>query len=65
MHADLTDMLRATGDTTDITVPSLDLQSLMQEFNIDLPPNLPYGPNTRTDIPYTPVLGNDAVVEPR
>jgi Flp pilus assembly protein CpaB len=65
MHADLTYMLRATGDTTDITTPSMDLSRLMEDFYIDEPPNLDIGPYPRIDQPYIPVLGNDAVVEPR
>jgi Flp pilus assembly protein CpaB len=65
LHADLTYMLRATGDTTDISIPSMDLSRLMEDFNIDEPPNLEIGPFPRVDLPYIPVLGNDAAVEPR
>jgi hypothetical protein len=65
IHADLTYMLRATGDTSAISVPSMDIKKLMDDFKIDLPPNLPYGSEPRIDMPFIPVLGNDVVVEPR
>ena len=65
LHADLTYMLRATGDTSLISVPSMDIKRLMDDFKIDLPPILPSGPEPRVDMPYIPVLGNDIVVEPR
>jgi Flp pilus assembly protein CpaB len=65
LHADLTYMLRATGDSSTISVPSMDIKRLMDDFKIDLPPNLAYGVNPRIDAPYIPVLGGDVVVEPR
>jgi Flp pilus assembly protein CpaB len=65
LHADLTYALRSAGDTTTITVPSMDLKRLMDDFKIDLPPNLSYGTVPRLDLPYLPILGNDAVVEAR
>jgi Flp pilus assembly protein CpaB len=65
LHADLTYALRSAGDTTTIDVPSMDLKRLMDDFKIDLPPNLSYGTVPRIELPYIPVLGNDMPVEAR
>jgi Flp pilus assembly protein CpaB len=65
LRADLTYALRSAGDTTAISVPSMDLKRLMDDFKIDLPPNLSYGTVPRIDLPYLPVLGNDVPVEVR
>jgi hypothetical protein len=65
LRADLTYALRSAGDTTAISVPSMDLKRLMDDFKIDLPPNLSYGTVPRIDMPYLPVLGNDVPVETR
>jgi len=65
MRADLTYALRAAGDTTVFTIPSMDLKRLMDDFKIDLPPNLAYGNGPRVDTPFIPVLGNDVVVQVR
>ena len=65
LHADLTYALRSAGDTTTIDVPSMDLKRLMDDFKIDLPPNLSYGTAPRIELPYIPVLGNDVPVEVR
>ncbi len=61
LHADLTYALRSTGDTTAISVPSMDLKRLMEDFKIDLPSSLSYGTVPRIDVPFVPVLGNDVV----
>jgi Flp pilus assembly protein CpaB len=61
LHADLTYAMRSAGDTTVISVPSMDLKRLMDDFKIDLPSNLSYGTAPRIDAPYIPVLGNDVV----
>jgi hypothetical protein len=65
LHADLTYAMRSAGDTSAISVPSMDLKRLMDDFKIDLPPNLSYGSVPRIDLPYVPVLGNDVPVEVR
>ena len=65
LHGDLTYALRSAGDTSVVSIPSLDLKRLMDDFKIDLPPNLSYGTAPRVDLPYIPVLGNDMVVELR
>ncbi|MBN2085660.1 MAG: hypothetical protein JW748_10605 [Anaerolineales bacterium] len=65
LHADLTYALRSAGDTAVFSVPSMDLKRLMDDFKIDLPPNLSYGTVPRIDMPYLPVLGNDVPVEVR
>jgi Flp pilus assembly protein CpaB len=65
MRADLTYALRSAGDTTAISLPSMDLKRLMDDFKIDLPPNLAYGTTPRIEMPYVPILGNDIPVEVR
>jgi Flp pilus assembly protein CpaB len=65
LRADLTYALRSAGDTTIFDIPSMDLKRLMDDFKIDLPPNLSYGTAPRVDQPYIPVLGNDVVVQVR
>jgi hypothetical protein len=65
LHADLTYAMRSAGDTTVISLPSMDLKRLMDDFKIDLPPNLSYGTTPRIEMPYVPVLGNDIVVQVR
>jgi Flp pilus assembly protein CpaB len=65
LRADLTYALRSAGDTSAISVPSMDLKRLMDDFKIDLPTNLSYGLVPRIDLPYIPVLGNDVPVEVR
>jgi Flp pilus assembly protein CpaB len=65
IKADLSYALRSAGDTTVFTIPSMDLKRLMDDFKIDLPPNLAYGTAPRVDQPFIPVLGNDVVVQVR
>ncbi len=65
LRADLTYALRSAGDTSVFSVPSMDLKRLMDDFKIDLPPNLSYGTVPRIDMPFIPVLGNDVPVEVR
>jgi Flp pilus assembly protein CpaB len=65
LKADLSYALRSAGDTTVFSIPSLDLKRLMDDFKIDLPPNLAYGTAPRVDQPFIPVLGNDVVVQVR
>jgi pilus assembly protein CpaB len=65
IQGDITYVLRSAGDTTVFNVPSLDLQQLMNDFKINLPPKLSYGTNPRVDTPYIPVLGNDVTVQAR
>lgn len=65
IKADLSYALRSAGDTTVFSIPSMDLKRLMDDFKIDLPPNLAYGSAPRVDTPYIPVLGNDVVVQAR
>ncbi len=62
LYADLTYALRSAGDTTVISVPSMDLKRLMDVFKIDLPPNLSYGTVPRIDTPFSFVLGNDVQI---
>jgi Flp pilus assembly protein CpaB len=62
LYADLTYALRSAGDTTAISVPSMDLKRLMDDFKIDLPPNLSYGTVARLDQPFSYVLANDVQV---
>ncbi len=65
LRADLTYALRSAGDTAVFSAPSMDLKRLMDDFKIDLPPNLSYGTVPRIDLPFLPVLGNDVPVEAR
>jgi hypothetical protein len=65
LHADLTYALRSAGDTAAISVPSMDLKRLMDDFKIDLPDSLAFGTTPRIELPYVPVLGNDIPVEVR
>jgi Flp pilus assembly protein CpaB len=65
LRADLTYALRSAGDTTVFNIPSMDLKRLMDDFKIDLPPNLSYGTAPRVEQPFIPVLGNDVVVQVR
>jgi Flp pilus assembly protein CpaB len=65
IQGDITYALRSAGDTAVFNVPSLDMQRLMNDFKIDLPPKLSYGTNPRVDSPFIPVLGNDVTVQAR
>lgn len=65
IKADLSYAMRSAGDTTVFNIPSMDLKRLMDDFKIDLPPNLAYGNTPRLDQPYIPVLGNNSVVQVR
>jgi Flp pilus assembly protein CpaB len=65
IKADLSYAMRSAGDTTVFNIPSMDLKRLMDDFKIDLPPNLAYGSTPRMDQPFIPVLGNDSVVQVR
>jgi len=65
LRADLTYALRSAGDTSVIEPQSMDLKRLMDDFKIELPPNLSYGTVPRIDLPFLPVLGNDVPVEAR
>jgi len=65
LHGDLTYALRAMGDTTPISLPSWDLKRLMDNRKIDLPSKLNYGGVSRFDNVFTPVLGNDVIVQAR
>ena len=65
IKADLSYAMRSAGDTTVFNIPSMDLKRLMDDFKIDLPPNLAYGSTPRLDQPFIPVLGNDSVVQVR
>jgi Flp pilus assembly protein CpaB len=62
LYGDLTYALRSAGDTTAISVPSMDLKRLMDDFKIDLPPNLSYGTVPKIEAPFSYVLGNDVQV---
>jgi Flp pilus assembly protein CpaB len=59
---DLTYALRSAGDTTTIAMQSMDLKRLMDDFKIDLPPNLSYGTVPTIDSLFSYVLGNDVQV---
>lgn len=65
LNGDITYAIRSAGDTTIFNVPSLDIQRMMEDFNIVLPAKLSYGTNPRVDAPVIPRLGNDIVVEPK
>jgi Flp pilus assembly protein CpaB len=65
LHADLTYALRSAGDTKVFDVSSMDLQTLMDTYDIKVPDSLDYGTSPRVDTPYIPVLGNDIVVQAR
>jgi len=54
MGAHITFVLRRTGDAARVTTESVTLQYLMDRFNIELPPKLPYGADPR-------VLGLDTI----
>jgi Flp pilus assembly protein CpaB len=59
---DLTFALRATGDTSALDLPSWDLQRLITERNISLPPKLPYGQANFKDQLFIPELPGDQPV---
>jgi Flp pilus assembly protein CpaB len=59
---DLTFALRATGDTSALDLPSWDLQRLITERNISLPPKLPYGQANFKDQVFIPELPGDQPV---
>ncbi len=59
---DLTFALRATGDTSALDLPSWDLQRLITERNISLPPKLPYGQANFKDQIFIPELPGDQPV---
>jgi len=59
---DLTFALRATGDTSALDLPSWDLQRLITERNISLPPKLPYGQANFIDQLFIPELPGDRVI---
>jgi Flp pilus assembly protein CpaB len=65
LHADLTYALRSAGDTQVFDVDSMDLQTLLDTYDIQVPNSLDYGTSPRVDSPYIPVLGNDVVVQAR
>ena len=56
---DLSFALRATGDTSSLDLPSWDLQRLITERNISLPPKLPYGQANFKDQLFIPQLPGD------
>jgi len=47
MGANITFVLRRTGDVNRVTTESVTLQYLMDRYNIELPPKLPYGADPR------------------
>jgi Flp pilus assembly protein CpaB len=47
MGANITFVLRRTGDVDRVTTESVTLQYLMDRYNIELPPKLPYGSDPR------------------
>jgi hypothetical protein len=54
MGAHITFVLRRTGDAARVTTESVTLQYLMDRFNVELPPKLPYGTDPR-------VIGLDTI----
>ncbi len=58
---DLSFALRATGDTSALDFPSWDLQRLITERNISLPPKLTYGQANFTNQIFIPELPGDKV----
>ena len=58
---DLSFALRATGDTSALDLPSWDLQRLITERNISLPPKLPYGQANFTNQLFIPELPGDRI----
>ncbi|MBN1439571.1 MAG: hypothetical protein JW929_09190 [Anaerolineales bacterium] len=59
LYADLTYALRSAGDTSVISVESMDLERLMTDFKIELPNTLSYGTVPRIENPFSYLLGND------
>jgi Flp pilus assembly protein CpaB len=55
--AELTLVLRGTGDTQRVQTEAVTLQYLMDQYNIQLPAKLPYGTEPRTDmtVPIAPL----------
>ena len=55
--AELTLVLRGTGDTQRVQTEAVTLQYLMDQYNIPLPAKLPYGTEPRTDraVPINPL----------
>jgi hypothetical protein len=54
MGANITFVLRRTDDVDRVTTESVTLQYLMDRYNIELPPKLPYGTDPR-------VIGFDSI----
>jgi len=63
--ADLVLTLRAPNDNSVTETTSVTLEYLFNNFNIQLPPGLPFGYEPRVDKIIPPVLPNDATPVPR
>jgi pilus assembly protein CpaB len=59
---DLAFALRAPGDATITETTAVTLEYLMQNYQIGLPPRLPFGMEPRIDRVVVPVLPNDTAV---
>jgi pilus assembly protein CpaB len=55
--------LRAPGDTTITDTMSVNLQYLIENYNITVPAKLPYGIEPAPKQPIVPILPNDIVPE--
>ncbi|HEY43712.1 MAG TPA: hypothetical protein G4O11_06990 [Anaerolineae bacterium] len=60
--ADIVLTLRSPGDTLSTDTVTVNLQYLIDNYNITVPAKLPYGIEPSTDKPIVPILPNDIVV---